>query len=238
MKKNWSQLASLFAMTILLAMPEIVKAQGEESESPISMGADFMSRYVWRGLDYGASPSIQPYIELGLGNFAIGAWGAYTMSFSTTNPLGVQEMDLYAAYTIADIVRVGVTDYFFPQEADYNYNYFDYGSDTSVHVIEGMLTFNGPENLPLTLTLGYNFLNDDDNSLYIELGYSFSILNIFVGAGNGLYLTGNSDFGIVNLGISSSKKIAITENFSLPISAALITNPEAKQIHLVFGISF
>jgi len=138
-----------------------------------------MSRYVWRGLDYGASPSIQPNIELGFGNFAIGAWGAYTTSFTTTNILGIQVMDLYASYTIADIITVAVTDYFFPQEADYNYNYFDYGSDT----------------------------------------------------------TGDSDFGIVNLGISSSREIAITEKFSLPVSAALITNPEAKQIHLVFGVS-
>ena len=71
----------------------------------------------------------------------------------------------------------------------------------------------------------------------MELGYSFPFLDIFAGAGNGLYLTGNGDFGIVNLGISSSKEIVVTDNFSLPVSAALITNPEAKQIHLVFGIS-
>jgi hypothetical protein len=149
-------------------------------------------------------------------------------------------MDLYASYTIANLITVGVTDYFlpdhfFPQEADYNYNYFDYGSDTSDHVIEGMITFNGMENLPLTLTLGYNLLND--NSIYVELGYSFSILDIFLGAGNGLYLTGDNEFGIVNLGISISREISITEKFSLPVSVSLITNPEAKHIHLVFGIS-
>jgi hypothetical protein len=80
-------------------------------------------------------------------------------------------------------------------------------------------------------------VNDDDNSLYVELGYSFSILDIFVGAGNGLYLTGDNAFGVVNLGISTSKEISITEKFSLPVSASLITNPEAKHIHLVFGIS-
>ncbi len=237
MKKVTSLLVFLFAMAILLTSTVKVKAQEGESESPLSIGADFMSRYVFRGLDYGASPSIQPYVELGIGNFTVGAWGAYAISFSAANFMGVQEMDLYASYTIADLVTVGVTDYFFPQEADYNYNYFDYRSDTSVHVIEAMVTFNGLENLPLTLTLGYNLLNDDDNSLYVELGYSFSILDIFVGAGNGLYLTGDNEFGIVNLGISTSREISITEKFSLPVSVSLITNPEAKHIHLVFGLS-
>ncbi len=224
----------VFLSVILILATGAAKAQ--EEESPISIGADFMSRYVWRGLDYGASPSIQPYLEFGAGNFAIGAWGAYTTSFSTANFMGIQEMDLYASFTVADMITLGVTDYFFPQESDYNYNYFDYGSDTTGHVIEGMVSFDGLEDLPLTLTLGMNLVNDDDNSLYAELGYSFSILDIFVGAGNGIY-TSDGDFGVVNLGISASREIPVTENFTLPVSASLITNPEAKQIHLVFGIS-
>ena len=227
-------MVGLLSMTVILVSEADVKAQN--SESPLSIGADIMSRYVWRGLDYGAAPSIQPYLEYSKGGFAIGAWGAYTTSFSKANESGIQEMDLYASYTIADIITVGVTDYFFPQEIDYNYNYFDYGSDTSGHVIEGLVSFNGLENLPLSLTLGYNLVNDDDNSLYVELGYSFTGVDLFLGAGNGLY-TGDGEFSVVNIGISSSKEIAITDNFSLPVSASLITNPEAKQIHLVFGIS-
>ena len=227
-------IAGLLSMTVIMVSEADVKAQ--DSESPVSAGADIMSRYVWRGLDYGAAPSIQPYLEYSKGGFAIGAWGAYTTSFSKANESGIQEMDLYASYTIADIITVGVTDYFFPQEIDYNYNYFDYGSDTSGHVIEGLVSFNGLENLPLSLTLGYNLVNDDDNSLYVELGYSFTGVDLFLGAGNGLY-TGDGEFSVVNIGISSSKEIAITDNFSLPVSASLITNPEAKQIHLVFGIS-
>ena len=234
MKRVKSFMVALFAMAMFLT-PN-VNAQDGESESPFSVGADIMSRYVWRGLDYGAAPSIQPYLEFGVGGFAIGAWGAYTTAFSKANESGIQEMDLYATYTIGDIITVGVTDYFFPREIDYNYNYFDYGSDSSGHVIEGMVSFNGLEGLPLTLMLGYNLVNDDDNSLYVELLYSFSALDIFVGAGNGLY-SGDGGFGLVNIGVSSGKEIKITDNFSLPVSASLITNPDAKQIHLVFGIS-
>ncbi len=238
MKRITSLLLILFAFAILMATMMPASAQDEEHVSPISIGADIMSRYVWRGLDYGAAPSIQPYMELGLGNFAIGAWGAYATSLSANNLLGVQEVDLYATYTIADLITVGVTDYFFPVETDYNYNYFDYGSDTSLHVMEGMVAFNGLADFPLTFLAGVNLMNDDDNSMYFELGYSFSFIDVFIGAGNGIYLTSESKFNLVNVGISKSREIKITDTFSLPVSASLITNPDAKQVHLVFGISF
>ncbi len=192
MKRITSFLAFLFAITMLLATTMQVKAQEEEKSSPISIGADLMSRYVWRGTDYGSSPSIQPSMELGLGGFALGLWGAYT-----TNLPGVQELDLYATYTFSNVVTIGITDYFFPDEI-----------------------------------FGY----DSQNSTYFELVYSFSILDIFLGAGKGFYTT-DGKFNIVNLGISVSKNIKITEKFSLPVSASFITNPQAEKVHFVFGIS-
>ncbi len=237
MKRITSLSRFLFAIAIFLTSTVQVRAQEEASDSPVSIGADMVSRYVFRGLDYRASPSIQPYIEAEFGNFTIGVWGAYTTSSSVENILATQEMDLYATYKITDLITIGVTDYFLPQESDYNYNYFDWNSDSSSHLVEGMISFNGLENLPLSLMVGYLFLNDNDNSIYVELGYSLSILDIFIGAGNGLYLTGDGNFGIMNLGISTGKEIKITDNFSLPVSVSLITNPEAKHIHLVFGIS-
>ena len=144
-------------------------------------------------------------------------------------------MDFYANYTFSDVVTIGITDYFFPDEI-FGYDYYDTRKDSTSHILEGMASFNGLENLPLTLLVGYNFAGDSQNSTYFELGYSFSILDIFLGAGNGFYTT-DGNFNVVNIGISVSKDINITEKFSLPISASVITNPEAKRVHLVFGIS-
>jgi len=237
MKRVAVYLFTWMIVTIFLTGILPAHAQDDERKSPVSIGADIMSRYVWRGLDYGASPSIQPYIEFGTGDFAIGAWGAYTTSLSTNNLLGVQEMDLYATYTFAEMVTVGVTDYYFPVETGYSYNYFDYSSDTSLHVLEGMVSFNGLDDLPLTFMAGINLMNDDDNSVYVEVGYSFSFIEVFAGAGNGMYLTSENTFNLVNVGIKKSKEIKITDSFSLPLSGTLIANPDAKQVHLVIGIS-
>ncbi len=230
MKRITSLLVFLFAMAMLLTTTVQVRAQEEEKSNPIDIGADLMSRYVWRGTDYGSSPSIQPYMELGLGGFALGFWGAYT-----TNLPGVQELDFYANYTFSDVVTIGIIDYFFPDEI-FGYDYYEFRGDSSAHILEGMASFNGLENLPLTLMVGYNFAGDSQNSTYLELGYSFSILEIFLGAGNGFY-TSDGKFNVVNLGITVSKDIKITEKFGLPISASFITNPEAKKVHFVFGIS-
>jgi hypothetical protein len=230
MKRITSLLVFLFAISMLLTSTVKVNAQEEEKSNPIDIGADIMSRYVWRGTDYGSSPSIQPYMELGLGGFALGFWGAYT-----TNLPGVQELDFYANYTFSDVVTVGIIDYFFPDEV-FGYDYYEFRADSSAHILEGTASFNGLENLPLTFLVGYNMAGDSQNSTYLELGYSFWLLDIFLGAGNGFY-TSDGNFNVVNIGISVSKDIKITEKFSLPISASFITNPEAEKVHFVFGIS-
>jgi hypothetical protein len=228
---------STYSLAILvgLILANIPYANAQQKQSVIDLGADIMSRYVWRGLDYGASPSIQPNIEMDAGNFTVGAWGAYTV-----NSPGVQEIDLYASYTVKNLLTLGMTDYFFPTETA-DYEYLNYSTEYQ-HIIEATASFNGTENLPLSIMGGINLVNDPDNSVYIELAYSLDIIKIFLGAGNGFYTLedpGEEDvFGVVNLGIGTGKNIQVTENYSLPVSASLIANPQANRIHLVFGISF
>jgi len=92
-------------------------------------------------------------------------------------------------------------------------------------------------------------------SNYFELAYNTSAqnvdLNLFVGATlsnpikadpatgfigeTGFYGTGA---GIVNLGITASKTVKITKDYSMPLTASLITNPQSKNVFLIFGISF
>jgi len=230
MKTTFIQSNHLIALIILIGVTYTGKCQ-EENTFPVDIGVDIMNRYVWRGTDYGASPSIQPFIELGLTNLSFGAWGAYT-----TNMPGIQEVDLYAAYTIKELVTVTCTDYFFPDEIR-GYNYYEFRKDSSAHIMEGMVKYNGTENLPLTFMAGINIYNDHENSVYFEAGYSVSIVDFFIGAGNGIYTT-NGKFNFVNIGISATKNLSITDKYSLPLSASFITNPQAGKVYLVFGISF
>ncbi len=59
---------------------------------------------------------------------------------------------------------------------------------------------------------------------------------VFLGAGDGWH-SGTGDFGIVNIGVTKSKEIKITDSFSLPISGAVIFNPDSEQLYILAGIS-
>jgi hypothetical protein len=191
----------------------------------VDMGTDLMSRYVWRGIDFGGSPSIQPYIEVSTGDFVLGAWGAYT-----TNASGAQEADLYAGYAFGDIISLTLTDYYFPED-DMSDKYFDFDNNHTLE-ISGTLTLDN-----FSLLAGKFFAGADNQSLYLEAGYDFGKVNLFAGAGDKVY-TSDGEFAIVNVGIGTSKEVKITEHFSLPLSSSLILNPENESLFMVVGVSF
>jgi len=235
------------------------------AQSTLSCGADLMSRYIWRGLDLGgASPSIQPSLAYnftsknGIHSLSVGAWGAYTFS-STAN----EEIDLFVSYTLFDMVSLTVTDYFFPGlNTGVKDDYFIYSPDSTGHVFEGMISFNGTKKIPVTFLFAMNFYGNDARKMvndsvegnivmskYIELGFihSFKFFDFkaFIGAALdnpdtrfapvGYY--GNREAGIINIGIKVSKEIPITEKYSLPVQCQLITNPMLQKVFLVFGIT-
>lgn len=229
-----------------------VSAQEDSCRGKVDISVDLMSRYIWRGLNLGgSSPSIQPNIEYNNGNFTVGAWGAYSMSQAITS----QEADLYISYTIADKVNFTLTDYFFPKE-DTIIHYFNYAKYKTHHLFELSAKFLGTEKLPISLMIATNVHGEDAQksnggnqfSTYIELGYNFKInetgCSAFVGftPNNPDETKGETGFygpgaGVINLGITATKEIKISDSFSLPVNASLITNPQAENIFIVFGIS-
>ena len=224
-----------------------------EVEKSLNISCDLMSRYVWRGTDFGASPSIQPGIEYSKSGFMIGAWGAYAVNFQ-----GYQEFDLYFGYTFyKEMFTVLITDYYFQNDL-VKQNYFDYKNATTAHVFEATLIFNGTKKIPLSVMIATNIygadskkINDDGTmgenqySTYAELTYSFKNFDIFMGTNltqvdkdkgeSGYY--GNY-IGVVNLGVTSTKNIKITNHYDLPLTVSLITNPQAEKVYLVAGFSF
>ncbi len=227
----------LITLKVILFIPANVFAQEEvenEKESPFSIGTDIVSSYVWRGTKL-SGPALQPYLEYSVEGFTIGSWGSFGFNDQ------VAEADLYVSYNFGFGLSLGVTDYYY-QGAPY----FRYTTDSSSHAFELNL---GYEIKGFSLSGNY-ILNDASKGgplnmggdMYFELGYGFKFFDIFIGAGNGWHTYeeyGESDeFGIVNAGISVAKDLKITDSFSLPLSAALIFNPQAETFSVVGTISF
>lgn len=250
MKK--SRIFTLILVFLSLSSALLAQKDSSKTDTPFNVSCDLMSRYIWRGLDLGSSPSIQPGIEFCKGGFAIGTWGAFS-----TNLMGGQETDLYASYTLNDMFSLTVTDYFFPNEIE-DYKYFDYARESTGHIFEGLISFNGTVKLPLSILVATNFwgadakkLKDDGSedgiqySTYAEIAYSYKNINLFMGFNVispdtdkgevGFY---GDSFGVINLGLTASKEINFADKFSLPISVSLITNPQADKIYMTAGFTF
>ena len=262
-------------LTLVVSMVGSVALIAQDSTATpkvsLDVSCDLMSRYVWRGSQFGGnSPSIQPGVEANYKFLTFGVWGAY----STGGINASQEVDLYlSANFFNDKFTAVVTDYYFPSNT-INYDYFAYGDKTG-HVLEAGLLFNGTDKIPFSFSAYLNFYGNDahktgDNpsdtttfnknignqySNYFELAYNKSFTNMDLSAFVGFTLTnqksadskigynGETGFygkgaGVVNLGLTLSKGIKITKNYSLPITASFIVNPNSEHIYLVFGFSF
>ncbi|MEM7103852.1 MAG: hypothetical protein AAF502_12015 [Bacteroidota bacterium] len=212
------------------------------------VGADFVSRYLWRGLDFSTAPSIQPWVSYSFekDNFGleVGAWGSYSFNGNDGS-----EADLYLTISQGP-VSLTITDYFFPTDMAMSHDYFEYSDTLTGHILEGMLMYEGPEKFPFTATFAYNFfgadaekVDGDPASFYAELLYTpIEGLDVFVGGGNGFYSMepdGKDDeFGITNIGLTYTKEFKISETFTLPAFGTLAFNPDAEKIYILFGLSF
>lgn len=240
-------------LTIALILSFAGPVQGQSA----SIGADVVSRYVWRGTDFGESMSVQPALTLGFGGLEVGAWGSYSISASGA---GANENDIWATYTVAasngSTFSFGFTDYYFPGP----------GADgffvTDAHILELSASFTGPESFPISLFAGRMSRNDPDNSLYLEASIpvsAFEEVDMSLTAG---MVAGESAFygtegtAFVNLGISASKDLVITDDFAVPVTVSYILNanrlggedhmdhdhdheegPDPDRAFLVFGFS-
>ncbi|MXV96693.1 MAG: hypothetical protein F4Y07_10270 [Gemmatimonadetes bacterium] len=204
-----------------------------------SVGADIVSRYVWRGTDFGESLSVQPALTFGLGGLEVGAWGSYSISASGAD---ANENDLWATYTInasnGASIAFTVTDYYFPAPgAEEGFSY------TNSHTLELAVGFTGPESFPISVYGGMMARNDPDNSVYLEAslpvsafeGVDVGLVAGMVAGASGFY--GTDGAAVVNLGVSASKALEITDSFAPPVSVSYIFNPDSDRAFLVFGLS-
>ncbi len=238
-----------FIIVALLLAPVTGKAQCD-----FSVGADFVSSYVWRGAAT-AGTSIQPSMGLSASGFNVGAWGSVDISGQ-----GYKEVDLSVSYTIGGF-RFGLTDYWWDGEGAFDY--FDFKKDESSHLLEANLGYKFGFGLELSWNTvvagaGDKYADGDDTkrtfSTYVEAGYSFAIKDVNLIAAIGaspwksdvLYTGyekdgqqyGTDGFAVTNISLAASKDVAITDKFSMPLFGQLAFNPAKEDVFLVFGLSF
>ena len=224
------------------------------AQSKFSLGADFVSSYMWRGVAV-AGTSIQPSMNFTTGGFSIAAWGSVDITGS-----GYKEVDLSLAYSINGF-SIGLSDNWWSGEGAFDY--FNFKKDLCSHYLEVNLGYEFDFGLHLawnTIIAGagdkYTEFTDDVGkpkrafSSYFETGYSFSIQDVKLTAAlgftpwnstvmyTGTYPHATDGFAVNNISLKASKDIAVTDKFSLPVFGQLAFNPATEDAFLIFGISF
>ena len=211
--------------------------QGQERVE-LSLNADIVSRYVWRGLDNGHA-SIQPSLEVAWKGISVSAWGS--VGFIDKND--AKEIDLEASYTIGGLT-LGIIDYWPDTPSS---RYFNYNAHSTNHAFEGYISYDfGVLNLSWqTFFAGSDYVESKGRraySSYAELSVPFRLITCDWEAAIGV-VTHESDYyettgtALTNLSLKATKTIPITQKFVLPIFAQLMANPYAKHTYFVIGLS-
>ena len=244
----------IFLILLLTVVGSPLTADAQEKALEVTTGVDLYNRYVWRGLDIAATPSIQPTLAVSYGCLEFGTWGAYTLSNQASES---DEIDFWLAYT-ADFnsgasLSLIATDYYFPNAGIefFNFNNHDEMIDDTIpdpgaHLIELGASFTGPESFPITLSGYVNVYNEAGSNTYFQVDYPVVVngtaLDLFCGATGGSAdnpdYYGSDDLAIINLGVTAYRDIEISETFSLPLSVSFIMNPKEEKTHILVGVSF
>lgn len=212
----------------------VVTAQAQD----VFVNADFVSSYIWRGIDSG-NACIQPSLGIQWKGLTAYVWGS--TEFREKN----NEIDLSLEYEYKNLTLYA--NNYFTQTEEEPFKYFNYSSHSTGHTFEIGAGYMLSEKFPLSISWYTTFAGNDyrENekrawSSYCELSYPFNIKDIEMSleAGftpwEGMYA---HKLNIVNIGLSATKEIKITSGFSLPVFGKLIANPYEEQLYFVLGIS-
>jgi hypothetical protein len=200
----------------------------------VSVGADVVSSYIWRGIDSGGL-SVQPSITVAKCGLSLTAWGSVGLDRYDT-----KEFDLTLGYSTGGF-GVAITDYWFDTE-----KYYQYGAHSTAHVYEGTVgyDFGAVALVWNTNVAGSDYYKANGKraySTYIEASAPFKLGGIDFAAEvgftpwEGAYSDG---LNVTNVGLKASKELQITNSFSVPVFAKVITNPYTEGTYFVFGLSF
>lgn len=230
-------------MMIIAAMAATALNVSAQDKVEATISADVVSNYIWRGIKLDDA-AIQPSVGVSYKGLSLSAWGSYGLTTSGNT----KELDLTLGYSTGGF-NIGITDYFCVGSDDPKY--FLYDSNSTSHFFEANIGYDfGPVSLQwYTNIAGADARTEKDKraySSYFEFNAPFKLGGLDwdatlgavpFGAKYGFYEANATEFAITNISVKASKDIKITESFSLPLFAQVVTNPSTQKAFLVLGFT-
>lgn len=223
--------------------------------------ADFVSSYIWRGIDQNHGFAVQPSLTLGYKGFTLSAWGSTPIS-NFSDPNNAREFDLSLSYAYKGLT-VLVTDYWWGGQSG-RYGYYSQASDDNYidghHHFEGTLSYYFGEKLPLTLSWSTWFAGSDAKkykngkrafSTYLNAAYDvllpmditltpavgFSPWESYYSHNSRVKVSKQDKAAVTDITLKATKDIQVNERFSIPVFVQAIVSPAYDFSGLVAGFS-
>ncbi|MDR0538715.1 MAG: hypothetical protein LBH04_11850 [Tannerellaceae bacterium] len=227
----------------ILIIPLVSTMASAETRWKITPGADLVSSYVWRGV-YQTGASVQPSLTLSHeGGLGLVIWGSTDLATAGQSGLGIaKEFDFTLSYTIGSL-GLSLTDYWWAGEGQ------RYGAYSASHFIEGSIAYSfGQLVLSCNTMLREGDGGDKDYkqlySTYIQGDYNFNFRNVSCTLSAGLipltsiyHRTKTAGLTFSTISLTATKKLRISNTFSLPVFTRAIVAPNQDNVYLVFGIN-
>lgn len=213
-------------------------------ESPVHLGLEFQTKYMWRGIEYGTAPVFFPQIYFNKWGLNIYAMGGYAVNGSHA------EVDLGISYSFYG-VTIGLNDYYYPTAVGENDKYFNFKHGETGHYLEACVGYY-PEKLPFwvlvsTYVAGADTLpgtTKNAYSSYLELGLHYDFLDdhqIALACGMALNKSFYNDyekkFSVSNVMLQYTYNVRINW-WTLPLKAALVYNPYRNKFYFTASAYF
>ena len=243
----------IIAITLIFCCSSIVHAQEESKndfgaklkDSNFHLGLGLDSKYLWRGIENTSSICLYPTVSYENKGLQVYATGCYGLDGD------YQEVDLGVNYTVAGL-NIAVNDYYYPTACGQKDDFYNFKGKETGHWVEGCLRYEH-DKVPVwalvsTFVAGADKNPDTDKqacSSYAEIGTHYDFLNdnsvsLALGAAlnKSLYNNYEKGFCICNVDLAYTYNVNFKNNWSLPLTAHLITNPANQKTFVVFGTSF
>jgi len=233
--------------TTATSVPEMM--EDKKSQWSANFEVSFISRFIWRGLELGEYPSIQPNVTISKGSFFTGIWASHALAPAETaagNITGYKEVIPYIGYGFklseTSNLTLLVLDHYNPNAG----GFFDYsrkGEDVpATNRIELRTLFNAGN---FDFFGAADVYNDpsDNVSIYLEFGYTITLpkdvklrpLVSFTPADS--YYTTDGKADVTQVGFITSKAINLTDKLNLSAKVDMIYNPDRDNFYSAFGFA-
>lgn len=227
-----------------LGMSVTSSSYAEEPETAVSLslGADVVSSYVWRGQELGAF-SVQPSATLTFNGpgISLGAWASAELFSSGETSVNMREFDLFVSWSPVEALSIGVTDYYFCS-SDY-LSAWNFSSGSS-HTLEANLGYDfGPVALSWNTVLAgvdHDCSGKRTYSTYAEISAPYKLAGVEGSLALGASLwddsytqVGSTGFKVCNIALTAQKEL-----FKIPFMGRVVFNPHTDRVFFVVGLSF